>query len=138
MLLTPDWTASSTPYWMTGLSTSTSFFFGCALVAGRRRVPSPAAGNTALRIVPVMSAILSQEPLIYDRARHARSGPAPRQPRSRPRGSAESRTRSHVGARGARRARIATPAADSRHRGAQAGTEHLGRRGGARAPPGHR
>src|SRR2546425_3110380 len=49
MLSTPDWTASSTPYWMTGLSTSGSISFGCALVAGKNRVPRPAAGKIALR-----------------------------------------------------------------------------------------
>src|SRR5436853_7912547 len=54
MLPMPDWTASSTPYWMTGLSTSTSISFGCAFVEGRRRVPRQAAGKTALRIVPLM------------------------------------------------------------------------------------
>src|ERR1043166_5999462 len=54
MLPMPDWTASSTPYWITGLSTSTSISFGCAFVAGRKRVPRPAAGKTALRIVPLM------------------------------------------------------------------------------------
>ena len=41
--------ASSTPYWIRGLSTSGSISLGCALVAGRKRVPSPAAGKTALR-----------------------------------------------------------------------------------------
>ena len=41
--------ASSTPYWMIGLSTSGSISFGCALVAGRNRVPRPAAGKTTLR-----------------------------------------------------------------------------------------
>src|SRR3954454_18990703 len=41
--------ASSTPYWIMGLSTRGSISFGCALVAGRKRVPSPAAGKTALR-----------------------------------------------------------------------------------------
>ena len=46
----PEATASSTAYWMIGLSTSGSISFGCALVAGRKRVPRPAAGNTALRI----------------------------------------------------------------------------------------
>src|SRR5262245_58982115 len=45
----PEETASSTTYWMIGLSTSGSISFGCALVAGRKRVPRPAAGNTALR-----------------------------------------------------------------------------------------
>jgi seryl-tRNA synthetase len=34
---------------MIGLSTSGSISFGCAFVAGRNRVPSPAAGNTAFR-----------------------------------------------------------------------------------------
>src|SRR5205085_2401494 len=34
---------------MIGLSTMGSISFGWALVAGRKRVPSPAAGNTALR-----------------------------------------------------------------------------------------
>src|SRR5712692_3873333 len=34
---------------MSGLSTSGSISLGCALVAGRKRVPSPAAGKTALR-----------------------------------------------------------------------------------------
>src|SRR5579864_5418440 len=41
--------ASSTPYWMVGLSTSGSISFGCALVTGRNRVPRPAAGKIALR-----------------------------------------------------------------------------------------
>src|SRR5258708_1873661 len=39
--------ASSTPYWIVGLSTSGSISFGCALVTGRNRVPSPAAGKIA-------------------------------------------------------------------------------------------
>src|ERR687887_1765127 len=55
MLSTPDASASSTPYWMIGLSTSGSISFGCAFVAGRNRVPSPAAGNTALRTVCAMA-----------------------------------------------------------------------------------
>src|SRR5450759_50778 len=45
----PAETASSTAYWMTGLSTSGSISLGWALVAGRKRVPQPAAGKTALR-----------------------------------------------------------------------------------------
>src|SRR5437660_12603578 len=49
MLVRPAATASSMTYWMIGLSTSGSISFGCALVAGRKRVPSPAAGRTALR-----------------------------------------------------------------------------------------
>src|SRR5712691_10023095 len=43
--------ASSTPYWIVGLSTSGSISFGCALVTGRKRVPRPAAGKIALRTV---------------------------------------------------------------------------------------
>src|ERR671923_2534842 len=46
---TPAATASSTAYWMIGLSTSGSISLGCALVAGRKRVPQPAAGKTAFR-----------------------------------------------------------------------------------------
>src|SRR5436309_10334107 len=45
----PALTASSTAYWMTGLSTSGSISFGCGFVAGRKRVHHPAAGRTALR-----------------------------------------------------------------------------------------
>src|SRR5262249_18822634 len=42
--------ASSTTYWIKGLSTIVSISFGIALVAGRTRVPRPATGKTALRI----------------------------------------------------------------------------------------
>src|SRR5512144_791078 len=45
----PEATASSTTYWMVGLSTRRSISLGWALVAGRKRVPRPAAGNTAFR-----------------------------------------------------------------------------------------
>ena len=41
--------ASSTAYWISGRSTTVSISFGIALVAGRKRVPSPATGKTALR-----------------------------------------------------------------------------------------
>ena len=44
----PAATASSTAYWISGLSTTGSISFGFALVAGRKRVPRPATGNTAL------------------------------------------------------------------------------------------
>src|SRR3954468_1831902 len=44
----PARTASSTTYWMAGRSTTGSISLGCALVAGRKRVPRPAAGMTAL------------------------------------------------------------------------------------------
>src|SRR5581483_3453967 len=42
--------ASSTAYWMSGLSTTGNISFGLALVAGRKRVPRPATGKTAVRI----------------------------------------------------------------------------------------
>src|SRR5438552_1564048 len=45
----PEATASSTAYWITGLSTRGNISFGWALVAGRKRVPHPAAGKTAFR-----------------------------------------------------------------------------------------
>lgn len=41
--------ASSTTYWMADLSTTGGISFGVALVADGKRVPSPAAGTTALR-----------------------------------------------------------------------------------------
>src|SRR5947207_11837217 len=44
----PARTASSTTYWMAGLSRRGSISLGWALVAGRNLVPSPAAGMTAL------------------------------------------------------------------------------------------
>src|SRR3990172_7351305 len=43
----PARTASSTTFWIAGLSTIGSISFGCAFVPGRNRVPSPAAGMTA-------------------------------------------------------------------------------------------
>jgi hypothetical protein len=42
----PDATAFSTTYWMIGQSTIGSISFGWLFVAGRIRVPSPAAGMT--------------------------------------------------------------------------------------------
>ena len=41
--------ASYAAYWMRGLSTMGGNSFGIALVAGRKRVPNPATGKTALR-----------------------------------------------------------------------------------------
>src|SRR4051794_10855418 len=49
MSSSPALTASSTTYWIAGLSTTGSISFGELFVAGRNRVPSPAAGITALR-----------------------------------------------------------------------------------------
>src|SRR5258705_4081477 len=68
----PEAMASSTPYWMIGLSTRGSISLGWALVAGRKRVPSPAAGNTAFRIF-IMAAVMlphgsgSDRPACYPR-----------------------------------------------------------------------
>src|SRR5260370_19463989 len=53
--------ASSTTYWISGLSTIVSISFGIALVAGRTRVPRPATGKTALRIFMGMSEALKRE-----------------------------------------------------------------------------
>src|SRR5438105_972951 len=63
----PEASASSTPYWMMGLSTIGSISLGWALVAGRKRVPSPAAGNTALQTFIVMCG--SFEPANHFRCR---------------------------------------------------------------------
>src|SRR5258708_34698266 len=49
---------------MMGLSTSGSISFGWALVAGRNRVPSPAAGNTALRTFMVIEAVVGRWSLV--------------------------------------------------------------------------
>src|SRR4051812_19782267 len=59
----PARTASSTTYWIAGLSTTGSISFGCALVAGRKRVPRPAAGMTALVTDPLdMRFLLRRRP----------------------------------------------------------------------------
>src|SRR6185436_2922355 len=50
MSVIPAAAASSTAYWISGLSTIGSISFGLAFVAGRNRVPSPATGNTAFVI----------------------------------------------------------------------------------------
>src|SRR5262245_34161116 len=47
MSVRPAATSSSTAYWIEGLSTTGSISLGWLLVAGRKRVPSPAAGITA-------------------------------------------------------------------------------------------
>ncbi len=49
MSVMPACAASSTTYWIAGLSTTGSISLGIALVAGRNRVPRPAAGMTALK-----------------------------------------------------------------------------------------
>ena len=61
MSVMPAATASSTTYWMPGLSTRGIISLGMAFVAGRKRVPSPAAGMTALRICTVTSLRLAAQ-----------------------------------------------------------------------------
>src|SRR3954454_4385993 len=61
--LSPARTASSTTYWIAGLSTTGSISLGVALVAGRKRVPSPAAGMTALVTGALMCATLMLSPV---------------------------------------------------------------------------
>src|ERR1700732_62736 len=59
--LQPEAMASSTPYWMMGLSTRGSISLGWALVAGRKRVPRPAAGMTTFRTGDGIGLVLSGE-----------------------------------------------------------------------------
>src|SRR5665213_3346491 len=66
----PGATASSTAYWMSGLSTMGSISFGEALVAGRKRVPSPATGKTALVIFCMLCAEKPEE-LFFVQHSHA-------------------------------------------------------------------
>src|ERR1041384_6418466 len=51
---------------MMGLSTSGSISLGWALVAGRKRVPRPAAGKTALRTFIFMRSDLGQHRWPFD------------------------------------------------------------------------
>ena len=53
----PLFTASSTMYCMVGLSTIGSISLGTALVAGRKRVPKPAAGMIAFLIFFIVSSM---------------------------------------------------------------------------------
>src|SRR6185312_10256269 len=67
----PAPTASSTAYWMSGLSTMGSISLGEAFVAGRKRVPRPATGKTALvtfciRFLFLLFAQELQEPLLVE------------------------------------------------------------------------
>src|SRR5438477_996759 len=54
MSVMPAAAASSTAYWISGLSTTGSISFGLAFVAGRKRVPMPATGNTAFVILRIV------------------------------------------------------------------------------------
>src|SRR6266700_4544527 len=63
---TPAATASSTIYCNVGLSTSGNISLGITLLAGRTRVPRPATGNTALRILLyIPPQIQADEPVKY-------------------------------------------------------------------------
>src|SRR6516162_3578021 len=52
MSVMPAAAASSTAYWINGLSTTGSISLGLAFVTGRKRLPRPATGNTALVTLP--------------------------------------------------------------------------------------
>src|SRR5689334_21662551 len=56
----PAAAASSTAYWISGLSTIGSISFGLALVTGRKRLPMPATGNTAFLSFAGMSELFQQ------------------------------------------------------------------------------
>ena len=73
---TPAASASSAAYWMRGLSTIGSISFGLALVAGRNRVPSPATGNTALRMLATTVPRLGSDPNERGHSKHVRGQPA--------------------------------------------------------------
>jgi hypothetical protein len=47
----PALIASSTPYWMRGFETIGIISLGMAFVAGKKRVPYPAAGNKHFRML---------------------------------------------------------------------------------------
>src|ERR1039457_7681122 len=55
----PAATASSTTYWIAGLSTTGSISLGVAFVAGRKRDPRPAAGTTAFVTAPVSGMLVT-------------------------------------------------------------------------------
>src|SRR5580765_6806555 len=56
----PAAAASSTAYWISGLSTIGSISLGLALVTGRKRLPMPATGNTAFLSFAAMSELFQQ------------------------------------------------------------------------------
>src|SRR5688500_8568720 len=69
----PAAAASSTAYWISGLSTIGSISLGLALVTGRKRLPRPATGNTAFLSLACMgSQILQQfEEFLFSQYPHA-------------------------------------------------------------------
>src|SRR5918992_3524490 len=56
----PAAAASSTAYWMSGLSTIGSISLGLALVTGRKRLPRPATGKTAFLSLACMESEIVQ------------------------------------------------------------------------------
>src|ERR1700756_3575451 len=58
----PAASASSTAYWISGLSTTGNISLGLALVAGRKRVPRPATGNTAVRMADLELDLITLSP----------------------------------------------------------------------------
>src|SRR5262249_2422460 len=60
----PAASASSTAYWMRGLSTTGSISLGLALVAGSKRVPRPATGNAAVRIADFKAVLIAVSPVL--------------------------------------------------------------------------
>ena len=57
--VTPLASSSSTTYWTTGFFATGSISFGCDLVAGSSRVPSPATGTTAIGIFMIRNTRLT-------------------------------------------------------------------------------
>jgi hypothetical protein len=55
----PEASAYSMMYWIVGLSTIGSISLGHAFVAGKKRVPKPAAGITALVIFCILKSSFS-------------------------------------------------------------------------------
>src|SRR4051794_10388567 len=123
--------ASSTPYWMIGLSTSGSISLGCALVAGRKRVPKPAAGKMAFRTLIIAGIVAELIPaLLYNRGTrfHARSHTCPRESAGSAHWSPQPRNGSRQSTGGNCDARGTTAQAHRRVRRTQARAEHVGRR----------
>src|SRR5437867_10119371 len=68
MSVIPAAAASSTAYWISGLSTTGNISLGLALVTGKKRLPRPATGNTALVTLPnAMDHVLE---LLFIKHRH--------------------------------------------------------------------
>ena len=129
---------------MIGLSTSGSISLGCALVAGRKRVPRPAAGKTALRTMEVTDGIVAERRLRAGiaganrtRGLHARSRIRSRSRRRRPRrGCATAASTPTRRSRKSRRSKPPRRRLIPEVRGPEAPAEHVGRRDRPRQTPG--